>query len=154
MADLQEWKTLDDILDYAIEREQEAADFYASAADTAAQDWMKTIFAQFAREEKGHKAKLQAVKKGQKALSAAKKVGDMKMADYLVAVEVSEDLSYQQSLIVAMKREKAAFKLYSDMADRIDDTEVRELFLGLAQEEAKHKLRFEIEYDEVILKDN
>jgi rubrerythrin len=154
MGELKEWESLDDILDFAIEREQEAVDFYGDTAARSSQDWMKKIFEQFAREEKGHKAKLQAVKKGNKALSAAKKVHDMKMADYLAPVEVSGDMSYQQILIVAMKREKVAFKLYSDMAARVDDTEVRELFLGLAQEEARHKLRFELEYDEVILKDN
>jgi rubrerythrin len=154
MAELKEWGSVDDILDFAIAREQEAADFYTGAAGMAAHDWMKTIFEQFAREERGHKAKLEAVKKGEKALSAARKIGDMKMADYLAPVEVGGDMSYQQILIVAMKREKAAFKLYADLADRIEDPEVRELFLGLAQEEAKHKLRFEIEYDEMILKDN
>ena len=31
---------------------------------------------------------------------------------------------------------------------------MRELFLSLAQEEAKHKLRFEIEYDDMILTEN
>ena len=30
---------------------------------------------------------------------------------------------------------------------------MRDLFLALAQEEAKHKLRFEVEYDDRFLKD-
>jgi len=53
-----------------------------------------------------------------------------------------------------MKQEKAAFKLYSNLADKTDDDNLKALFLTLAQEEAKHKLRFEVEYDEVILKEN
>jgi len=53
-----------------------------------------------------------------------------------------------------MKREKAAFKLYSDLAEQVGDQQTKDLFLSLAEEEAKHKLRFEVEYDEVILKDN
>jgi len=28
------------------------------------------------------------------------------------------------------------------------------LFLGLAQEESRHKLRFELEYDEYVLREN
>jgi rubrerythrin len=154
MPEPKDWNSVDEILDFAIEREQEAADFYEAAADQASSEWMKKIFRQYAKEELGHKAKLQNVKKGKKALSAAGKIGDLKMADSLVAVEPAGDMSYQQILVLAMKREKIAFKLYSEMAERVDDVPVRDLFLGLAQEEAKHKLRFELEYDEVILKDN
>ena len=154
MADPKDWNSVDDILDFAIEREEEAAKFYQETAEQASSDWMKKIFLQYAKEELGHRAKLQNVKKGKKALSASGKIGDMKMADYLVAVEATGDMSYQQILVLAMKREKAAFKLYSDLAERVDDVPVRDLFQGLAEEEAKHKLRFELEYDEVILRDN
>jgi rubrerythrin len=61
---------------------------------------------------------------------------------------------YQGALILAMKREKAAFRLYSDLAARTEDAELKDLLLGLAQEEAKHKLRFEVEYDDKILTEN
>jgi rubrerythrin len=53
-----------------------------------------------------------------------------------------------------MKREKAAFKLYSDLAAACSDPQVRETLLRLAQEEAKHKLRFELEYDDTIQGEN
>ena len=36
----------------------------------------------------------------------------------------------------------------------MNDAELKSLFLRLAQEEAKHKLHFEIEYDEHILTEN
>ncbi|CAK0779854.1 hypothetical protein CCP3SC15_6990002 [Gammaproteobacteria bacterium] len=55
---------------------------------------------------------------------------------------------------MAMKKEKAAFKLYTDLAASTDDVGVRNTLLALAQEEAKHKLRFEIEYDDQILVEN
>ena len=37
---------------------------------------------------------------------------------------------------------------------KVDDAGLQETFLGLAQEEAKHKLRFEVEYDEFVLTEN
>ncbi|MFO7652338.1 MAG: ferritin family protein [Candidatus Krumholzibacteriia bacterium] len=154
MAELKDWESVDDILDFAIEREREAAAFYTDAAARTGQDWARKIFEQFAREERGHEAKLQAVKEGERVLPARGKIADMKMADYLADVDVGEAMNYQQILIVAMKREKAAFRLYTDLAERVDDPETRQLFRGLAMEEAKHKLRFEIEYDELILRDN
>lgn len=53
-----------------------------------------------------------------------------------------------------MKKEKAAFRLYNDLASTVKDRALRETFLALAQEEARHKLRFEIAYDEEILREN
>jgi rubrerythrin len=44
--------------------------------------------------------------------------------------------------------------MYTDLAATVDDESLRETFLALAQEEAKHKLRFEVEYDDVIMQEN
>jgi rubrerythrin len=81
-------------------------------------------------------------------------VTDLRIADYLVDVAEHEELDYQKALILAMKREKASYKLYFEIARVTTDRELKELFLSLAQEEARHKLRFEIEYDEAILTEN
>lgn len=146
--------SVEEILDYAIAREQEAVDFYLALAKRGSKSGMKDLLMEFSQEEARHKAKLLAVKEGQKLLSAEQKVADLKISDYLVEVEASDDLDLQDALILAMQREKAAFRLYNDLAARVDDAELRELFLGLAQEEAKHKLYFETEYDERMLRDN
>jgi len=145
--------SIDEILDYAIAREQEAVDFYIGLAGRG-KDWMREMLMGFAQEEARHKAKLMAVKDGQKLLSSEKKITDLKIADYLVEVEPTDDINLQDALILAMKREKAAFRLYTDLAARVDDAELRDLFLGLAQEEAKHKLYFETQYDDQMLRHN
>jgi len=59
-----------------------------------------------------------------------------------------------EALILAMKREKSAFKLYTDLSNLVKDQDIKELFRSLAQEELKHKLRFELEYDDNILGEN
>jgi rubrerythrin len=145
--------SIDEILDYAIAREQEAVDFYTGLAKRG-KEWMRDLLMGFAREEARHKAKLMAVKDGQKLLSSESKIADLKISDYLVAVEPTDDINLQDALILAMKREKAAFRLYTDLAARVDDAELRDLFLGLAQEEAKHKLYFETQYDDQMLRHN
>ena len=50
-------------------------------------------------------------------------------------------------LVVGMKNEEPARKLYADLAAIAQTQELRDIFLGLAQEEAEHKVRFELEYD-------
>jgi rubrerythrin len=146
--------TVDEILDYAIGQEQQAADFYADMAQRAEQGGMKDIFLDFSREEERHRDKLLNVKQGEHELSAHQEVIDLKISDYLVDVEAHENISYQDALIIAMQRERAAFQLYSDLAEKVTEDELRQLFQGLAKEEAKHKLFFESEYDERVLRDN
>jgi len=146
--------TVDEILDYAIGQEQQAADFYADLASRAEKGGMKEILVEFQHEEERHRDKLLAVKQGEHELSAHQEVVDLKITDYLVDVQPTKGISYQDALIVAMKRERAAFRLYSDMAAKVAEGNLREVFLGLAKEEAKHKLFFETEYDERILRDN
>ncbi|MBN2428044.1 MAG: ferritin family protein [Deltaproteobacteria bacterium] len=150
---MKQWNNIDDVLDFAINEEEAAAAFYTSLAKRADHPSMREVFEGFALEEKGHKAKLQAVKAGEDVVGAKDQVLDLKVGDYLVDVEPSPDLSYQDALIVAMKKEKAAFKLYQDLAALVQDDKIKKVFLALAQEEAKHKLRFEVEYDDLLTED-
>ena len=146
--------TVDKILDFAIGQEEHAAGFYTKLADKMARKHMKEAFLAFAEEEKGHKAKLLAVKEGKLLLPAEGRVLDLKIGDHLEEAAPSADLDYREALILAMKAEKAAYKLYTDLASVTDDAGLKQTLLGLAQEEAKHKLRFEIEYDDNFLKEN
>jgi len=146
--------TIDEILNYAIDQEQQAADFYANLAGRAEKAGMKDILLEFAAEKKRHKERLLAVKSGEHELTPEQEVLDLKISDYLVEVDATDDISFQDALIVAMKRERAAYELYSDMAEKVPESNLREVFVGLAREEAKHKLFFESEYDERVMMDN
>ena len=146
--------TVEGVLDFAIAGEVEAAAFYRDLVAKATLPAMKATFEHFAKEEDGHKAKLEKIKAGGKMKAAAAKVSDLQISDYLVDVEPTEADDYQGALIVAMKKEKAAFRLYSDLAASAETADLQDVFLALAQEEAKHKLRFEVEYDDVILQEN
>jgi rubrerythrin len=149
-----QWNSADDILDFAIKNEEEAAEFYTNLAGKTSSPALRTVFEDFAREEQGHKAKLLEVKRSGKMEPATRQILDLKIGDYLVDVEPRPKMDYQEALILAMKHEKAAFKLYTDLAAATGDPDLRSLLLALAQEEARHKLRFEIEYDEHILSEN
>ena len=151
---MSQWNSADDILDFAIKNEEEAAQFYTDLAAKSELAPMRKIFEDFAREEMGHKAKLLGVKKSGKMQLATEKILDLKIGDYLVDTEPGAEMDYQQALILAMKQEKAAFKLYTDLAAATDDPDLHGMLLALAQEEAKHKLRFEVEYDDHILTEN
>ncbi len=142
---------IDEILDFAMARERMAHDFYQHLAAHVTRPGMREVLLQFAEEEEGHRAKLQRVRQKRAVLVSGGRVADLKLSDYLVEAEAEAELDYQDALILAMKREKASFRLYTDLAAMAEDDATRELFLALAQEEARHKLRFEIEHDDAIL---
>jgi len=145
-----QFDSVDAILDFAIGEEQKAADFYTKLASTASKPNIREMFTQFANEEKGHKAKLRAARQGKLLLKSSEKILDLKIGDHLEEIEFTPNLDFQDALIIAMKAEKNAFRLYSSMARQADDPGIRDMLLALAQEEAKHKLRFEIEYDDLV----
>ena len=143
--------TADELLDFAIDREQEAHDFYMDLAGRAERPDIKDLLTGLAGEELRHRKKLEEIKNGSRSFPAAKDVTDLKISDYLVDVEPSSNLDYEDALVLAMKREEAAFNLYTDLSKLAGDEELKRIFLGLAQEEAKHKLRFELDYREEFL---
>lgn len=147
---MQQWHSVDDVLNFAIGEEVAAAEFYTRLAGQSQAPGMREMFEGFAQEEKKHQVKLQTIRASGVFRPAGQKVGDLKIADYMPDVAPVADMDYRGALVVAMKKEKAAFRLYSDLADSASDENVKATFLALAQEEAKHKLRFEVEYDDML----
>ena len=147
---MRHWNSIEEALAIAIAEEQAAADFYHRLAKQAELPGMKGVFEEFAQEEMNHKARLEAVRAGGGFLVPAQKIVDLRIADYLADVTPDPRLNYREVLILAMKKEKAAFVLYSELAERATDENLKSVFRALAEEEARHKLRFEIEYDDLM----
>ncbi len=145
---------IDSILDYAIAREVEAAALYTDLADRVTRPGMREAFLQFAEEERGHQRRLERVKAGDLPAVTSDQVRDLKIADHLVDPEPTANMTYQEVLLFAMKSEKASYALYTKLADLAENEDLAAVFRSLAQEEAKHKLRFEIEYDDHVLEGN
>lgn len=151
---MKDFSNINEILDFAIQNEQNAYEFYIQLAGKARNQDMKNTFEHFALEESNHKARLLKMKEEGVFQSEMVSVADLKISDYLVLDKSEEDMSYQNALVLAMKREKAAFKLYTKLTTKTNNPEIVRLFQLLAQEESKHKLIFEIEYDEYVLREN
>ncbi|MCO5256920.1 MAG: ferritin family protein [Lentimicrobium sp.] len=151
---MKNFNNIDEILHFAINSEQESVDFYTRLSGQARNQEMKQIFFQYAHEEMSHKARLISIRDSGQIMISTEKVDDLKISDYLVDVLPGPDLTYAEALVVAMKKEKAAFRLYLDLAERTENQDIKDVFMTLAQEESKHKLRFEIEYDQHVLREN
>jgi len=143
-----------EIIEFAINKEQEAVDFYSGLAARAQSPAGKILFRELADMERGHKTKLQKMDHGYFSAQSQKPPQDLKISDYLVDVVLQPDSSYQDILLCAAKRERAAFDLYTDLARLYASVpEIHKMFEVLAQEEATHKLRLEREYDDNVYKE-
>jgi rubrerythrin len=152
MREPKDLNTVDEILDFAIEKEQEAFDFYTLWSGKVEDKAIGDVFIELAENEKAHKAFLTDVKSGKKIPPEPREITNLSIADYLVEIEPTPDMDYQSALMVAMQREKSANQLYSNLAAKVTVQEVKNTLLTLAAEEAKHRLRLETIYDDEVLR--
>ena len=137
-----------EILEFAIAREMEAYRFFMALARRAASPQMRKVFEELAQEELEHKEKLELeiMKTGQ-TVPATSKFNNPEREYVIPENQLQPDMDYKDMLLLGIKKEEESFRIYIDLLQRVQDKESREILLALAEEEVKHKLRFETEYD-------
>ncbi|NLN34754.1 MAG: ferritin family protein [Candidatus Cloacimonetes bacterium] len=143
-----------EILDFAVEREQEAVAFYRKLQDQSKFADQKEMLKELENMEMGHIVVIESIRKKGVNPEDIQKTRNLKISEYMSKDPDEKELSYQSILIKAMKREENSFKLYTEMSMKFPDPEISTLFRRLASDVAKHKLHFEQLYDEFISKGN
>ena len=142
-----------EILELAISREVEAYHFYMALADYVDNPEMRQVLKDFAGEELEHKAKLELelMRTGQTLPVEQELPGPL--SSYIISdTNLQLDMDYKDLLLLAMEKEEASFRTYVNLVSTTHDPQSREVLLAIAEEEVKHKLRFEIEYDMLLRK--
>lgn len=143
-----------EVVSFAIEKEKQAHDFYVAASETVRRANVKEMLLDLARQEEGHRRRLEGLDSSKMPEAGAREVPDLMIADQMDNDEVTPDIDYQDILAIAMKREEKAHNLYKVLASNSTEPYLKQLFELLAQDEARHKLSLEKEYDEHVLTDN
>jgi len=153
--------TTEEILRYAIGRENESYKFYMDWAEQVKHLLLREALESFAREELRHKSllELEILKTG-KVVAGAEIPGEAQEIDHLILPQDFESeadvlriflqADVKNIFMQAIEREKASFHVYIDLALNIGEEEMRQTFLSLAEEEEKHRIWFEIEYDKLL----
>lgn len=143
-----EFKKFEDIIDFAIEKEQEAVSFYEEAAEAQTAADSKKMFREFADEERKHENMLRNM--GQENVSDYdfEWIPDMKRSNFLVDIPYEKNMAYKDMLHLAIKREEKALALYNELLKNTEKPEFKNVFKMLCQEEANHKLKLETIYDD------
>ncbi len=141
-----------EVLELAIAKEIEAYNFYLALADRVKDRQISKAFKDLAEEELEHKAKLELeITKTGRTVAVERKLLRPER-EYILSDDDSPlDMDYKDMLLLGIEKEEAAFRTYVNLVASVMDEESREVLLAIAEEEVKHKLRFETEY-EILLK--
>jgi rubrerythrin len=144
--------SMEEILTFAIRKEADSAAFYRMAADRS-NPGVKKMFEDLAKEEDGHKRKLERFDPKEIDRVEIKETRGLGLSEMMEDVPYSSDMSYADLLRMAMKQEEKSQKLYTSAAQRVQESNLKKLLLVLAQEESTHKERLEKIYDKDILQE-
>ena len=145
------FSTFNDVIVFAIRREEEAAKAYGEMLAMAKEESARKLLLDLQEEEKNHKRVLQGLTEAKTAAASGKDVRDLKISDYLVDEPLEPAMNFQDLLIFAAKKEKKAVELYRDLAKEAKTKEQKRLFEYLEKQEKAHKLRLELEYEKRVL---
>jgi rubrerythrin len=141
---------LDAIIDFAVERERKAAEFYRELQSVVRFRHMKDVLASFEAVERSHIDILKRLrKKSPRSFHPVPDAVSLGLADKLVPAPPTAEMSYEDVLILAMRREKEAQEFYGALADAAISPETKAVFAALAAQEAEHKVQFELKYDDL-----
>jgi rubrerythrin len=141
-------KTIADVIDMAITREEEAYDFYMDIHSKVQDVGVRETVEFIAGEEKKHKAFLVSYRDGNFGSEALRMadVIDYKVAEYLEEPEISMESSSEDVYLIAAHREGRSYQFYSELANMHADGELKTMLAKMANEELKHKEKMEYLY--------
>jgi len=145
-----------EILNFAIEKEVEAVDFYFELHKNEKMKHHESLFLDFANEETKHKKLLEDLRDsyndgGEISLDTAP-VENLGVIEGLKDIEYLSEMDYRDTLILAMKREERAVILYENMTSLAFSETSREVIRKLATDEKKHLRQLENMHDDYMAK--
>lgn len=143
--------SFNDVIAFAIQREEEAAKGYGELLKMAKDEAAKKLLLDLQDEERNHKRILQGLTAVKVEAGSSKDVKDLKISDYLVAEPLDPQMNFQDLLIFAAKKERKSVGLYQDLAAKAKTKAQKRLFEYLVKQEKAHKLRLELEYEKHVL---
>lgn len=143
--------TLDEIVTFAIEREDTAYKLYKRAAELSTSIASKKMFEELAQEEATHKDVFARIDEDKAENHKLCTLPEASIAKYLVEVPFRENMTYSEILANALKTEENAYQLYKAAAGMTDDPKLQKVLMNFADVELGHRRRLEAIYDERVL---
>jgi rubrerythrin len=131
------WKSVEDVLDYAIAEEQKAMATYRAFAGQSLSAEMKGLFAGFAADEARHAGRLLSMKKDKPQPLTAAQLALLPRARLPRSADGGE-LTVEAAYQFAIRAEKNAAELYTMLGQMSPDPAIQNAFESLAADEQGH----------------
>lgn len=143
--------TLDEVIRFAVDREDTAYKLYKRAAELSTSIASKKMFEELAAEEATHKDVFSKIDEEKAESHKLCKLPEASIAKYLADVTFRADLTYNEILAFALKTEENAYQLYKAAAGMTDDPRLQKVLMSFADVELGHRRRIETIYEERVL---
>jgi len=147
-------ESLGAILKLAAAKEAAAQEFYRKLKEKVRNRSVQQLIDDMIAEEEKHRQVLERTSPDDVLAGTTAPVEDFGISEYLEEPEEKADMSVQEILVVAMKREERSVAMYTLFAEKFSSEKYRSLFLTMANEEKKHKATLEKVYDDKIYQEN
>jgi rubrerythrin len=146
-----QFKSIQEILEFAITKEQAARTLYLQLAERLTDPMVRKLFTDLAAEEVDHRQQLELeLMKLGRVVPESNQFKGVRVTECVISEEIPPEMGFAEALVLAMRKEKAAFRLYVEMVSAAADLECRDVLLDLAEEEVRHMLRFEQAYNSLM----
>ena len=151
---LKRFRSAADVIAFAIDREIRAAERYGRMADLAGTPGLREMLLFLRGEEESHRRLLEGLTSDQIGRLEPSLAPDLGLVDDLADEPLAADMSLQELLIYAARKEKQAVDLYEALARTAEAAGQKDFFLFLAGQERDHKLKLETAYETHVLPEN
>jgi len=143
--------SLDEVIAFAIDREDTAYKLYKRAAELSTSIAAKKMFEELAQEEATHKDVFVKIDEDKAESHKLCTLPESSIAKYLADVPFRADLTYNEILAFALKTEENAYQLYKAAAGMTEDPKLQKILMNFADVELGHRRKIEAIYEERVL---
>ncbi len=146
-----DFDSVEGILRVAISKEEASCIFYGDMAEKVEDVTVSRIFKDLSAEERRHKEELELeiMKRGVVVPDAGEDSPGLE-GGYDVEGEIASNLTADEALRLAVQKENAAFRMYISLLRVAENDEAIRVFTILAEEEIRHKVKFESAYNRLM----
>jgi len=147
------FKSLPEVLRFAISKERASVRFYQEMLKLAINPATRALFEVLIQRERDHveALELEMNKFGYTVDAQAGRFdSEFVWEERMDNDEIIHDMSFIEGLALGIQKERAAFRLYSMLLGVVQDEEFSKVLMDLAEEEMRHVLQLEREYESMI----
>lgn len=147
-----EFQSIKDILEFAISKEQASVQFYRDLAAQMTNTPTQALFETLVKNEERHIELLMLeVRKLGYTVDNEHEPPEpaYKWKERLEMDDAARDMTFVEALVLAIQKERAAFRLYAQLYGAAENEEFDKVMMELAEEEMRHVLKLEREYEAI-----